>query len=306
MMIKNHISRLYIGCIAITYGYSGHAQNNSELYLATYKSIAIHEMHRSGIPASITLAQGLLESGAGQSTLAREANNHFGIKCSSSWDGPTYYRKDDDRNKRGQLIKSCFRKYGSASESYLAHSVFLTTQNRYAALFELHHTDYKGWAHGLKKAGYATDPAYARKLIELIDKYQLYQYDHDQPESETITEVDQPKTPSQTRRTTPDRKRKKSQSAVASLDAKPARRKGRSDASKVFHRVSKGETLRQIAARYELNEDLLRLRNRLPKDAQVVAGEKIFLRKKISLRHRPEFTRANNAVANADRNEFIF
>ena len=139
--------------------------------------MAIQEMYTSKIPASITLAQGLLESGAGRSTLAMKANNHFGIKCHSSWTGKTMHRKDDDRNRHGKLIESCFRKYDDPSESYADHSDFLTGSRRYAPLFLLHPTDYKGWARGLKKAGYATSSTYATKLIGLIETYQLYQFD---------------------------------------------------------------------------------------------------------------------------------
>lgn len=138
-------------------------------YVKQYKGMAIDQMLRHRIPASITLAQGLLESGAGTSTLATEANNHFGIKCGGSWDGPYVVRDDDARNER-------FRKYKSAKESYEDHSRFLK-QPRYASLFKLKRTDYKGWAHGLKRCGYATNPRYAPLLIDLIERYELYQYD---------------------------------------------------------------------------------------------------------------------------------
>lgn len=146
-------------------------------YVATYAPYAVQEMHAAGIPASITLAQGLLESGAGGSTLARTANNHFGIKCHSSWTGPTAHRKDDDRNRHGKLVKSCFRKYDDPAESYADHSDFLTSGQRYAGLFLLRPDDYKGWARGLKKAGYATSKTYATKLISLIETYELHRFD---------------------------------------------------------------------------------------------------------------------------------
>lgn len=146
-------------------------------YIATYAPYAVQEMHAAGIPASITLAQGLLESGAGGSTLARTANNHFGIKCHSSWTGPTAHRKDDDRNRHGKLVKSCFRKYDDPAESYADHSDFLTSGQRYAGLFLLRPDDYKGWARGLKKAGYATSKTYATKLISLIETYELHRFD---------------------------------------------------------------------------------------------------------------------------------
>jgi LysM repeat protein len=138
-------------------------------YIAKYKDEAIKEMKRSGVPASITLAQGILESGNGNSSLARKANNHFGIKCHSDWDGPTYIQDDDRKNE-------CFRKYKHVLDSYHDHSEFLK-KPRYADLFALKTTDYKGWAHGLKKAGYATNPKYPKLLIDIIEKNQLYQYD---------------------------------------------------------------------------------------------------------------------------------
>lgn len=140
-------------------------------YIAKYKDIAIKNMKSHGIPASITLAQGCLESGDGLSDLAVKANNHFGIKCHKDWDGPTFYKKDDDPGK------SCFRKYRRAEESYKDHSDFLRYRDRYASLFDLKITDYKGWAYGLKKAGYATNPKYPQLLIKIIEDYELYKYD---------------------------------------------------------------------------------------------------------------------------------
>lgn len=149
-------------------------------YADQFSTAAIAEMNRTGIPASITLAQGILESGAGQSPLAREANNHFGIKCGNDWNGPTYRKKDDDRNSNGDLIESCFRKYRDPSESYYDHSEFLRDPrkaNRYGFLFNLDRKDYQGWAKGLQSAGYATSGTYASQLISLIERYQLYVYD---------------------------------------------------------------------------------------------------------------------------------
>lgn len=149
---------------------------NIELYIRAYQYIAISEMERTGVPASIKLAQGILESNAGRSVLARKANNHFGIKCGSKWRGRKYYRKDDDY-KNGKLIKSCFRGYSNSENSYLAHSDFLLDNKRYRALFKLNPTDYKRWARGLKKAGYATSKTYDKKLIRIIEEYDLHDYD---------------------------------------------------------------------------------------------------------------------------------
>ncbi|MEE4256963.1 MAG: glucosaminidase domain-containing protein [Bacteroidales bacterium] len=139
-------------------------------YIMTYKDVAIEKMEEYGIPASITLAQGILESGSGNSELARKANNHFGIKCHKGWNGKTYHMDDDARDE-------CFRRYKNPDESYRDHSIFLTTRDRYADLFNLKTTDYKGWARGLKKAGYATNPRYPHLLIKIIEENHLYEFD---------------------------------------------------------------------------------------------------------------------------------
>ena len=152
----------------------------AETYISSYKDVAIHEMHRTGIPASIKLAQGLLESDWGRSDLAKTANNHFGIKCGGKWAGGTFYKEDDDKDARGRLVESCFRSFSTPSESYMAHSDFLSDpkkEYRYGFLFNYESTDYKSWAKGLKKSGYATDPKYPRKLIQIIENYKLYKFD---------------------------------------------------------------------------------------------------------------------------------
>ena len=141
-----------------------------EEYIRTFSSIAQHEMKEYGIPASITLAQGLLESGFGKGALTRKTNNHFGIKCHTGWEGD-YERHDDDA--RGE----CFRKYNHPMYSYRDHSIFLSSRSRYAGLFRLKPDDYRKWAHGLKAAGYATDRRYPHKLIELIERYGLQHFD---------------------------------------------------------------------------------------------------------------------------------
>lgn len=137
-----------------------------EEYIAAYKEDAIKEMYLHKVPACITLAQGMLESGNGNSLLAKNANNHFGIKCHKEWGGETYIMDDDSANE-------CFRKYDNVLDSYSDHSMFLFSRSRYAALFQLPISDYKGWCYGLKAAGYATDPKYPQRLIELIEKHNL-------------------------------------------------------------------------------------------------------------------------------------
>ncbi|UCH15549.1 MAG: glucosaminidase domain-containing protein [Bacteroidales bacterium] len=164
------LSFLVIICLNFSSVYGQKTKNATrQEYIDTYKELAVREMKRTGIPASITLAQGILESGNGNSRLARKANNHFGIKC-HDWKGKKI-RHDDDHNNE------CFRKYKSAYDSYKDHSEFLTTKNRYASLFTLEPTDYKGWAEGLKKAGYATSKNYHKALIKIIEENQLYALD---------------------------------------------------------------------------------------------------------------------------------
>ena len=171
MKKKIILSILALAMAITTFGQSSDYIN----YINQYKDIAIEQMHKYHIPASITLAQGLLESGAGKSELAQKANNHFGIKC-HSWDGKRIYHDDDKK-------RECFRVYKSAKDSYEDHSIFLATGSRYAFLFKYSETDYVAWARGLKRAGYATSPTYADKLIDIIERYNLDQYDRIQQSS---------------------------------------------------------------------------------------------------------------------------
>jgi flagellum-specific peptidoglycan hydrolase FlgJ len=151
-------------------------------YIERFKAIAIQEMNQYGIPASITLAQGLFESGSGNSELAKVANNHFGIKCGSTWTGESYYKDDDN-------VNDCFRVYNNPEESFRDHSEFLKKKN-YARLFELDKNDFKGWAYGLKAAGYATNPKYPQLLLNIIEKYSLDQYDRPEGEVQKIKRED--------------------------------------------------------------------------------------------------------------------
>lgn len=169
----NRLKMNIIACLLLLGIPQTHAQlkwNQAyQTYINQYKDLAIEQMLRYRIPASITLAQGLFESAAGRSDLVRQGNNHFGIKC-HNWTGPTQYHDDDAKGE-------CFRVYSDAKESYEDHSLFLARQPRYARLFSLGNSDYKGWAHGLKACGYATNPQYANKLIQIIELYKLNQYD---------------------------------------------------------------------------------------------------------------------------------
>ena len=172
-IVKHTMKKLKLFLILIICCLTLQAQTRNkqyEAYIKKYRELAVEEMKKYHIPASITLAQGLLESGAGQSALARKSNNHFGIKCGSDWYGKTVSHDDDARGE-------CFRAYKHPKDSYEDHSKFLAGRPRYASLFKLNITDYKGWARGLKKAGYATNPRYADQLIGIIELYELYKYD---------------------------------------------------------------------------------------------------------------------------------
>ena len=166
-------SRFFVFMLfVLSFSVNAYAQRSlRESYIEEYAQLSVSEMNRSGIPASITLAQGILESGNGQSELARKSNNHFGIKCHSDWKGAKVYHDDDAKGE-------CFRKYNKPQHSFEDHTDFLMRGSRYAFLFELDPGDYKGWAKGLKKAGYATAPEYADRLIKIIEDEMLYRFDN--------------------------------------------------------------------------------------------------------------------------------
>ena len=168
--MKNILTSILAVLISVSALATTTEKSAMELYIEKYAPLAVAEMYRSGVPASITLAQGLLESASGQSELAQKANNHFGIKCHAGWEGGKYMYNDE-------VGRECYRKYSHVSESYSDHSDFIRYRDRYKFLFDYKVTDYKAWAYGLKKAGYATDPAYPTKLINLIETYNLYEYD---------------------------------------------------------------------------------------------------------------------------------
>ena len=205
--------------------------NNALEYIAYFKQTAINEMQLFDIPASITLAQGILESGSGKGRLARVANNHFGIKC-HDWKGARIYH-DDDKDQE------CFRKYKDPNQSFRDHSEFLAYRKRYAALFKLRKDDYKGWARGLRKAGYATDPKYPQKLITLIERYELYKF---------------------------DTKFKRSRSKKESI----------SKAIKSHHTVRKGDTLYSISKLYNTTVDAIKQQNKL-NSTDLTIGQKLII-----------------------------
>lgn len=239
--------------------------HTTEDYIDLWKSAAIEQMHDHKIPASITLAQGILESGNGNSPLARQANNHFGIKCHVNWTGGTYYQDDDEANE-------CFRSYMTAEESYRDHSLFLTSRPRYAGLFTLSMTDYEGWAHGLKTAGYATNPKYASLLITLIEKYQLHQYDlYPAPEKkEDIVLVTQSPVTSITEVVTPQ--------TATELELSETKHKVYETHKRVhFVVVQKGDTFYRIAEEFNLGMWQLYKYNELGKRDVLKEGEIIYI-----------------------------
>ena len=213
-------------------------------YIKKYAPIAVSEMHKYNVPASITLAQGILESGNGRSQLASKSNNHFGIKCHTGWKGAKVYHDDDEKGE-------CFRKYKYVESSYEDHSQFLSGRRRYASLFALRKTDYKGWSKGLKKAGYATDKNYPKKLIKIIETYELHEFDK-------IREKDLKRVKKETSKT--ERKPK----------IKTKKR------AKKYYEVKKGDTLYSIARKYETSVTKLKKVNALTGNTLSI-GQKLLI-----------------------------
>jgi len=306
--MKRYLFILFIFLFSCAYsqGQPAERRTSRSEYIAKFKDDAIREMHQSGVPASITLAQGILESGDGNSPLAMYANNHFGIKCHAGWTGESMRIDDDEKNE-------CFRKYESAYESFKDHSEFLVTRSRYDFLFNLKISDYKGWAKGLKKAGYATNPKYANLLIMIIEQNDLSQYDN-------YGKVP-PRKPS---------KNKTSKTLASSKQARTVRlhnnikyimvKKGdsfyriahdfdmdlrqiykyndlnkgdvlktgeviylqpkRNKAAEKYHIVKKGETMRSISQNYGIKLKQLYKKNLMIPGTQPKTGDKLFLKKK--------------------------
>ncbi|MFB6342179.1 glucosaminidase domain-containing protein [Saccharicrinis sp. FJH62] len=240
-----------------------------EDYVEKFAPIAIREMQRYGIPASITLAQGILESSNGNSYLARVANNHFGIKC-HDWTGPSVHRDDDMRNE-------CFRKYKEPVESFEDHSKFLTSRERYRILFELKVTDYKGWARGLKKAGYATDPQYANRLIKIIEDNELFLYDRGVKVEFTEDEV------ISTRKT-------RKQEPVDNFVIKPFSSHQIYSNNKVnYVKVRPGDSFQSISQEFNLRDWELYKYNDLPEDAYLTSGQVVYIQPKRNRSKNYEF-----------------
>jgi len=233
-------------------------------YIDAFKTVAIEEMNAYGIPASITLAQGIIESGSGSSSLAKYANNHFGIKCTSDWKGKAYY-KDDDRSN------DCFRVYKDARESYKDHSEFLK-RKRYSFLFELDKNDYKNWAIGLKTAGYATNPKYPDLLIGVIEKYKLYQYDQPESEREKINREDRVFT--EINANIPVEQKKFTPVSVAPKD--PPTSTTPPVPGDKYYVVKQGDTLFKISQLYKISIDDLKALNQIT-DNNIKIGQKLLV-----------------------------
>jgi LysM repeat protein len=259
-----------------------------EAYIQKYSSIAQKQMREYGIPASITLAQGILESGSGKSKLASEGNNHFGIKCHDTWNGATMHLDDDAPNE-------CFRKYKSVDQSFEDHSLFLK-KPRYQELFALEITDYKGWAQGLKKCGYATSPTYGKSLVDLIEKYELNQFDTEQKPNEHSAVVNI----SNNRIKYVSAKKKETLKELAERTGiserlimkyndleeghgfkekeivylQPKRFKG----SVKEHKVKRGENIRDISQQYGIRIHSIERKNHLERGAELKTGVVLILR----------------------------
>lgn len=311
-MIRNFLFILFLVLPATIFSQT--KQLSREEYIQKFRDLAVSEMKRSGIPASITLAQGCLESNNGNSRLSNEGNNHFGIKCKSTWAGKRIYHDDDAPNE-------CFRQYKNAEESYLDHTDFLITNPRYSQLFALHVTNYKDWAIGLKKAGYATDPTYADRLIKIIEDNKLYVYDTATDlkelakiEQERLQEKKHPSQASQAMANRAIEVRNGLKSIIVQqgdtfesiakelgmsdwelysyndywkgyqprpteilyIEYKPAK----ADRKHLTHKVESGDNMHFIAQRYGIKQKPLYKRNRMKKGEEPKEGDIIYLRNK--------------------------
>lgn len=227
-------------------------------YIEDYKHIAVGQMKKHKIPASITLAQGLLESGAGKSELARSSNNHFGIKCHNDWRGEKVYKADDGPN-------DCFRKYKKVEDSYNDHAIFITGKTRYSKLFALDATDYRGWARGLQQAGYATDKAYANKLIKIIEDYELYLFDK--------------------KGLSPDKLRKEEERLLAQNYSHIPYKTH----NLVYVIAQDGDTYEAIALEFGFNPKKLRKYNEVPEGFPLKSGDLVYFKNKKSKADKPYY-----------------
>jgi hypothetical protein len=270
VMIK-YILSVFASFILIS-GFAQQIPMTREEYIQKYYPLAISEMERSGIPASIILAQGCWESQNGNSVLATEGNNHFGIKCKSEWKGKKIYHDDDAKGE-------CFRKYAHAEASYVDHSNFLMAGTRYSSLFQLNPKDYAGWARGLKQAGYATDPGYAERLIKIIEDFKLYVFDGygDNRQIATIkNDAENPKLEKQT---------------IAKTNAVSRRVEMRNGLRSIV--VAEGDTYESLTKRFKLKDWELYTYNDFGKGRQPRPNEILYIQakyKKANKQHKQHVT----------------
>ena len=262
---------------------------SEEDYIKTYKDLAVSEMKRTGIPASITLAQGMIESDCGHSTLAREGNNHFGIKCHDDWTGPTIRHNDDRRNE-------CFRKYRKPEESFYDHSDFLKSEKRYSFLFNIDPSDFKSWANGLKKAGYATNPDYANMLIKTIEENNLWYFDRGYNSAKLP-----PRTTVPGKDTVPTQNIDK---PVKKIIFENENKAVAEHVSRIMENnrikyiiVKEGETKDKLEKEFQLLNWELSKYNELKKDFQPVPGQLLYLQPK---REKAEFGKDYHIAAEGD------
>lgn len=284
MMKKNAVA-IFLFLSAIIF-----AQESKNIdYIRRHARLAVEEMELYHIPASITLSQGILETGGGQSRLADIANNHFGIKCKTEWTGPVISHTDDAPNE-------CFRAYGSVQESYRDHSKFLAERPYYKDLFKLNMTDYKAWANGLKKAGYATNPKYPQLLISSIERYSLDQFDHlrpDQVENKLIElygpsnilalsnyTIDEPEETVAIHIPYEEPETQPKKVEVESRPLSPAQRVKRHPIGVNYVIAAEGETFKSIGKLYNLRPKRLSEYNELPLNAKIRPGQPVFFDKK--------------------------
>jgi hypothetical protein len=267
-----------------------HARTQTYDYIEKFRDIAISEMYRTGIPASIKMGQAILESTSGTSELASKANNHFGIKCGKNWIGKSYHKADDDYHN-GLLVESCFRSYDNPEESFYDHSEFLGNPNspRYQFLFQIDIYNYRAWAYGLKEAGYATDPNYPEKLISIIEKYELFKL----VDNRDKLVAQKQRNPDSSLNQTHDLEKKNQRQVEAALaDSNPKKYPHRSNSS--FYIFKAGDKMDDIAARFNMDSKELYVRNRMAFDTEPLVGERLIINEYLQFEKPPKTQRKSN------------
>ncbi len=301
--------KLIILCFTITtlfsFSQESFDKKKDEAYIKRFARIAVEEMHLHKIPASITLGQGLLETADGQSELAKNANNHFGIKCKETWTGETYRYTDD-------AYMECFRKYTNAEDSYRDHSQFLLTRKHYAPLFLLDEKDYKGWAYGLKKSGYATNPKYPQILIGKIERYNLQNFDNLKVEEvENYLDSIYPHLKGTTFNTTPIAVEKPEpkiiETKVTEIEIPTYERiRNHKNSNLIYIEILSNETLQAISDKFQIPVEKLKEYNDIDDNTIITSGQTLFLeRKKTEGNKRFHIAEKNETMYSIAQNEGI-